>query len=101
MTTPVWLTGFEYGVATPTTNGGGLFNTITGSPSIQSATKNSGSYALRLNPSSAIYTVFKNLASPTIVVGRLYFRFASWSGVDNELVYVPVAAGVKLAKMLI
>lgn len=97
MTSPVWLTGFEHGVATPTTNGGGLFNTVTGSPSIQSTTKNTGSYALRLNPSSAIYTVFKNLSSPTVVVGRLYFRFASWAGVDNEIVYVTVAAGVNLA----
>lgn len=97
MTTPVWLTGFEYGVATPTTNGGGLFNTVTGSPAIQSTTKNTGSYALRLNPSSAIYTVFKNLSSPAIVVGRVYFRFSSWAGIDNEIVYVTIAAGVNLA----
>ncbi len=97
MPTPVFLTGFEYGVATPNVNGGGLFNTITGSPGIQSTVKNTGNYALRLNPSGAIYTVFKNLASPNIVVGRLYFRYNSWPGIDNEIVYVPVAAGVNLA----
>lgn len=77
--TPVLITGWEHGVATLVTSGGGLATTLTGSAiSVQSTVKNTGVYALRINPTATITRVDYALATPTVGVGRMYIRFASF-----------------------
>jgi hypothetical protein len=77
MPTITWCTGFEYGLATPVTSGAGLFNAVTGAPSIQAATYRTGAYALQSNVAAAVAYVTLNLATPTVIVGRFYINIAS------------------------
>lgn len=74
MTTPVYITGFEYG-ANPTTNGNGLWNTVVGSPVVDSSIKRSGGYSLKVvGPGSSACSVRKVLGgSSQIAVGSFYF----------------------------
>ena len=79
MTTPVFLTGFENGVL-PTTNGGGLWNGGVSGPtvmSIQGTIKNTGNYALRMNPNNVNCYVSRSI-SQGVVVGRAYVRWESF-----------------------
>lgn len=77
MTTPIYLSGFEYGVLA--TNGGGLFNSVNGTPGthilVQSSIKRTGSYALKCAPTGASSgAATKNFSgSPTQIACRLYF----------------------------
>ena len=100
MATLVWHTGFEYGLAAPVTFGGGLFETVTGTPVIQGTTKRTGDYALQCNPSAATRGVRKNIGgTPTIIVGRFYFNYHSIS-TDGIRVFLcnPVAGGAFVFK---
>lgn len=92
MTMPVFITGFEYGVASPNVNGGGLFNTISGSPSIQNSIKKSGNYALRINSSSSIDRAVKTI-SGSIVVGRVYFYVASYPTTNSIILAITSIPG--------
>ena len=48
MATPIWISGWEYGLASPVINGGGICAAVTGTGmSIQSTIKRTGSYALK------------------------------------------------------
>ena len=97
MTTPVYLTGFEHGVATLTTNGGGLFNTVSGSTvSVQSTTKNTGSYALKLAVSSSAPYVVKTLTSNARMVTRVYFYLTATPTDDSAAVFVHDTSGANL-----
>jgi hypothetical protein len=102
MPTPIWLTGFEYGVATPTTSGAGLFDVVTGSPTIQGTTKRSGSYALRVYAASAAATNVAKTISTATLVGSVYFmvhtnpsaavrvlRFTTVAGTSPTIYYDP------------
>lgn len=76
MTTPVWLTGFEYGLATPSVNGGGLIDAITGACTIQAA-PHTGDYSLRcVSTAGATAYVTRNFAAGTMFVARFYINFA-------------------------
>jgi hypothetical protein len=102
MTTPIWLTGFEYGVATPVTNGSGIADWVDGTPTIQDTIKRSGSYALKIDPTAATEAISKNISgTPTIVVGRFYFYFGTLPSatidrifsVDTTAYYIHCAFG--------
>lgn len=74
MTTPVLIAGYEFGVATLTTNGGGLCSAISGTGmSVSSTVKRTGSYSLKLDVSAATAYITYTLATPTVLVGRVYF----------------------------
>src|SRR4030042_419186 len=83
MATLIYCTGFEHGVAVPVTSGGGLFNTVIGTPSIQGTTKRTGDYALEISSSAAAEYVAKSISGvPATIVGRLYFRFNALPDTD-------------------
>lgn len=95
MTTPIFITGFENGVATLTTNGGGLWDTVSGTAlSVQNTIKRTGSYALRINPSATTsYTGKTITGSPTTVVFSCYMYFTTIPNIDCELIRIDVASG--------
>lgn len=100
MTTPVWLTGFEYGLATLVTSGAGLTDVISGTElAVQTAVKRSGSYALQVNPAGLTQTrILRALATPTYVVGRVYIRFGTLpSPEDTAFIWATSTAGVGFA----
>ncbi len=67
----LWLTGFEHGVA-PTTSGGGLFNTVTGTVAINATAKRSGSYGLQVHPLTAVSSYVAKTVAVSTVVARFY-----------------------------
>lgn len=76
---PIYIAGFEHGVATPTVNGGGLFSEITGTPVVDATSKRIGNYGLHLTPAENVDMLY----SPTwtgnnMTVGRFYFCFHAW-----------------------
>ena len=75
MTTPIWLTGFEYGQTTLSVNGGGLCDVITGACAVRSAQKHTGNYSLQCTSSAAAFAFISRTISgtPNILVGRFYF----------------------------
>jgi hypothetical protein len=86
MPTPFFLTGFEHGVIAST--GGGLFRSVTNSPTADSTVKRSGSYSMRCykTAAAACYVSFPTPpSSQTYIVGRFYIRLdtdpSSWSGI--------------------
>lgn len=88
MTTPILIAGFENGVATPTVNGGGLYNTVNGSPTVGASYKKTGAYGLQINPSATTEYVSWDIATGTkMVVGRVYVYFVSLpSGADGRVI---------------
>ena len=98
--TPVWITGFEYGLAAPVTSGLGLFNTVTNGAeiSIQGTTKRSGDYALRVHPTSSTTTAVGKLlaGSPTYCVGRFYVNWATLPSAYTAIAYIAKSAGTLL-----
>jgi hypothetical protein len=97
MPTPIWLTGFEYGVATPTINGGGLFAAVTGAPTIQGTTKRSGNYALRVNVTSAAATNVARTISTAVLVGSVYFMVHTNPSAAVRILRFTTAAGTSPA----
>jgi hypothetical protein len=80
--TPTWIEGFEHGVLS--SSGGGIVNSITGSPSVQSSIKRTGSYAVRFNPTAATSRIDKTLSSAYVLVARLYVYVATWPSANTE-----------------
>lgn len=98
MTTPILLTGWEHGVTPTASTGGGLGDGVTSAPTVTSAQANSGTYSLRCYAASAATPrVQYTLATPATLVGRIYFRFAAWPSLDNEILYANVTAGATFA----
>lgn len=91
------VTGFEYGLGTPSTNGGGLFTTLVGagtSVTIQATYKRTGGYALRCNPSSALCNANKTTSgSPAVMVGSLYVMWHAWPSVQLEFFTLVPSSG--------
>lgn len=75
MTTPIFLTGFEYGLATIVANGTGLADSVYNTPEISSTYKNAGSYALRLNSTGTSKYWQKTHTSADYQVGSVYIYF--------------------------
>ena len=93
MTTLIYDTGFEFGVATLTTNGGGIADAVSGTLSIQSTTKRSGSYALKINPSAAAGYWRKTIASSSVIVCRFYINYTTFPSSNIALVRFGLASG--------
>jgi len=101
--TPIWITGFEHGLATPVTSGGGLFDLVSGTPVITGVNPINGTYSLRCNPPSAAQCyVAKNITgSPTMLVAQFNIRLDTFpaaicslfhgviSGVNFTIGYTP------------
>jgi len=84
----VWLTGMEHGLVS--TAGGGIFNTVTGTPTADSATVRNGAYSLRIADAAAGSTVnaLKTFTAASVVVARFAVRLSSLPTVNSSLAYV-------------
>ena len=72
--TPVWITGFEHGLATPSVSGGGLCTTVTGTPEIQGTTKRTGAFALKCAITTvATAAIVKTITSGADIILRFYY----------------------------
>ena len=89
----VWLTGMEHGLVS--TAGGGLFNTVTGAPTADTATVRNGVYSLRIADTAAGSTInaLKTFTAASVVVARFAVRLSSLPGVNSNLAYVDSATG--------
>lgn len=95
MTTPIFVTGFEYGLAALTINGGGLFNYVyaTVPPTIVNTEHHSGAYALKVAASAQLSYVRWNLATPTTFVSREYFKIETAPSAAAFIAFItPTAA---------
>jgi hypothetical protein len=93
--TPLWLTGFEHGGAL-LTNGGGIFDAMTGTPTADSVVTNSGDYSLKVLDSAAGSTIngAKTTPATSSFVARFAIRLNTLPVGDvAELARVTVAAG--------
>jgi len=98
MTTPVLITGYEYGVATLTANGGGLVNTINGSGmSVQSSIKYSGSYALKTVAASSYGWLTYTLSTPTHITAHVRVYFATLFSSSGAVIYPSITAGTTIS----
>ena len=84
----VWLTGMEHGVVS--TAGGGIFSTLTGTPTADGAVFRNGAYSLRINDVSAASTVraLRSFTASNVVVTRFAIRLSSLPGVTSNLAYI-------------
>jgi hypothetical protein len=79
-----WLSGMESGMST--TAGGGVWNTAAGTASVDSATRRSGAYSLRLAPAGAAAYRGRLYTQPSSAfVMRFAVRLASLPTADAEL----------------
>jgi len=88
MTTPVWFTGFEYGLAAPSANGVGLIDAIVGGCTITSDSSfgipNSGTYFLKCTATAgALAYISRNITAGQTFVGRFYFKFLALPAADR------------------
>lgn len=97
MTTPVLIDGFEYGV-TPVTSGGGIANTVTGSPTITAAAARTGNYGLRIyvTGTAATQNVTRNISGTTYGVATFYIKIVSWPSADTNIFTFGAAIGYSL-----
>lgn len=94
MTTPIIVTGFEHGLSTFTTNGGGICAAIIGSPTCSIAQKHSGSYSLKIETSSATQHLSIAVPStPTLIVGRLYFYIHTAPAAGTDIFSLWITGG--------
>ena len=77
--TPIFLTGWEHGVAALNTNGGGLTTTTAGTPTSDAAAARTGTYGMLINPTAAAEWVQYATATTGIqkTSVRFYVRFPS------------------------
>jgi len=89
----VWIEGFEHGVLS--ISGGGIVNSLTGAPTIDSTTKRTGGYSCRFYKTVAATCYFgKTISgSPTYLVGRIYFYFTTLPAANTFLLKAMTAAG--------
>ena len=90
MTTPTWITGFEYGLATPNANGGGLLDAIVGGctivPSSASIIPHTGSYVLKCTAvATAMAYISRNMTAGTTCVVRYYMYLYTVPATDKIL----------------
>lgn len=85
MTTPIWITGFEHGLPTPSVNGGGLIDAITGSCSV-TGTANTGEYSLKCSATGSVMAyISRNIPAGQTFVGRFYIRLDTLPTADKIL----------------
>lgn len=99
MPTLVYLDGFEHSVVSVNdfgaTDGLGIFDSLTGTPTIDSTTPRTGSYCLQCSPAGAILLAVHNItgADPAISVVSFYIRFPTLPTANADLFSFDVAAG--------
>lgn len=89
-----YLTGFEWGVATPVISGGGIANTVNGPIAVGNAYAHTGSYGLRCPAVGAQTNWAKTVgaAAQSLWVISFYFRVPSWSASTHQLFSLNTAA---------
>lgn len=86
MTTLIWCSGIEYGV-NPTASGAGLWDEIGGSPTASTTVKHSGTYSLKINPSSGVAYVGRYYTAGIFVMVA-YFYFSTLPNTTTDLMGV-------------
>lgn len=81
---PIWVTGWEHG-STLTTNGGGLCDSITGSPAVSTTQKRTGSYSLRITATAGTCVITRTITGTAGISARFYVYFATLPGADTNL----------------
>ncbi len=86
-----WLTGMEHGVVS--TAGGGIFSSLTGSPTADNSVARSGAYSLRIADASAGSTVraLRSFTASSVAVTRFAVRLSSLPSANANLAYVDSA----------
>jgi hypothetical protein len=87
MPTLVDVYGFEDGISTLSTNGGGLWDSITGTPTVQSSVKRTGGYALEVSPSAGEERCGRDFSAANIAVAAFYVYFNALPSADSELAF--------------
>ena len=84
----VWLTGMEHGVVS--TAGGGIFSSMTGTPTADNSVARSGAYSLRIADASSGSTrrALRSFTASSVVVTRFAVRLSSLPSVNANLAYV-------------
>lgn len=93
MTTLTLIDSFSHGLTTLTANGGGIANTITGTPSTASSPSRSGGYSLKCSPTAGYAYVKYTTASTTSVVARFYLYVVSMPAGDITIAYPSTTSG--------
>ena len=85
MTTPTWITGFEYGLATPVADGTGLIDAIVGVCTIRNdAVTLRGTYSLRTVAAATVLAyISRNMTAGTTFVGRFYIYLPALPASDR------------------
>jgi hypothetical protein len=98
MTTPTWITGFEYGLATPSVNGTGLIDAIVGTCAILSTTgyPHTGNYAMRVNAGAATLAyISRNMTAGRTCVVRFYIYIPTLP-VSDRIMFSITTVGHKI-----
>ncbi len=84
----VWLTGMEHGVVS--TAGGGIFTSLTGTPTADNTIARTGAYSLRIADASAGSTVraLRTFTASNVAVTRFAVRLSSLPSVTSNLAYI-------------
>jgi len=85
LATPTWITGFEYGLATPSVSGTGLIDAITGACTIRTdAVTPRGDYSLRtVATGSVLAYISRNMTAGQTFVGRFYIYLPALPASDR------------------
>lgn len=99
--TAFFCTGWEHGVATLVTTGGGLMSASGGTPTSDAAAARSGSYGLLINPSAAseYYRIVITETGIRKSCARFYVRYTTMPTADMLLFAFQSPAGTTLAEM--
>jgi chitodextrinase len=86
-----WLTGMEHGVVS--TVGGGIFSTLTGTPTADSTIARSGAYSLRIADASTGSTVraLRSFSASSVVSTHFAVRLGSLPSANASLAYIDSA----------
>jgi len=97
MSTPTWITGFEYGLATPSASGTGLIDAIVGACTIRNdAVSLRGTYSLRTVATAAVLAyISRNMTAGQTFVGRFYVYLPALPASDR-IIYSITTVGHKI-----
>jgi glucose/arabinose dehydrogenase/chitodextrinase len=87
----VWLTGLEHGAIS--TVGGGIFSTLTGTPTADNTIARSGTYSLRIADASTTSTVraLRSFSASSVIATHFAVRLDSLPSANANLAYVDSA----------
>lgn len=102
MTTPVWFTGFEYGLSAPSANGAGLIDAIVGTCTIRDNEggvyiAHTGTYYLRCAATAgAMAYISRNITAGQTFVGRFYIYFNTAFPATDRIIFSITTVGHKI-----